>query len=98
MADSARSVVRRLGWKKLLFAATSGGAIGGFLHGTLLHHTFLIDSIGALYGASDGATTTVGWVAHMTYSIVFSVVFVAMLTSPTALDGLAELSDRASSQ
>lgn len=98
MSQTTFGVLRDLSWQERTFAAACGGVLGGFLVGTLFHYTFVIDSIGALYGATGEAATLVGWVAHLAHSVALGVLFGVASSVPGVVDGLERLSERAPSQ
>ncbi|ODR82116.1 hypothetical protein BG842_24480 [Haladaptatus sp. W1] len=67
-----RGVVNRT-WSSSIL----GGLVGGIVFGLLLQSMGVLPTVAALYGL-DG--TTMGWVAHLFNSVVFGLVFGAVMT------------------
>jgi len=53
-----------------------GGIVGGAIGGLILDAAGLIERVGAIYGAESAAA---GWVASMAHSVVFALLFAAMV-------------------
>lgn len=68
----------------ILGAGAVGGLVGGVGMGLILHFgTNAMPLIGALYGLP---TVLGGWVAHLIHSVIFALVFAAIVTRPLVSD------------
>jgi hypothetical protein len=72
-------------------AGIGGGLVGGIGMGLILHFAMgAMPVIASLYGQSSVA---IGWVAHLFHSVVFGLIFVALITR-TGLRGYARTTVR----
>lgn len=67
-------------------AGVAGGLAGGVAMGVVMHLLGVMPLVGALYGSP---TVLGGWLAHLLNSVLFGLVFVAVVTRPFVRD-LAE--------
>lgn len=57
-------------------SGTISGLVAGALFGIILQDVGMMSTIGSLYGVE---TALVGWIAHLVHSVVFGLVFVALM-------------------
>ena len=84
MATTAESSVLSNAATRTWSAAVAGGLAAGVIMGLLMQ--FVMGSmamVGALYGQP---TVAAGWTAHLIHSVIFALVFTAIVTRPSVRD------------